>query len=81
MDKIWCDKCNDYTNQTTGGCVKCGQVTWIQRNPMGIEGPVQNIELTNKDFQLFIEECGLDKMEDLQPEIVTLVNDNFWDLI
>ena len=27
MEKIWCEHCNKYTYQTSGGCVECRKCT------------------------------------------------------
>ena len=55
MDKTWCNKCNGYTYQTSGGCIECGQVIWLQGQPMKTDDIT--IVLTAKDFQYFIEHC------------------------
>ena len=53
MDKTWCNKCDRYTHQTTGGCMECGQVTCFRKDI------TRDIQLTDKDFQYFIDECDL----------------------
>jgi hypothetical protein len=53
MDKLWCNKCCEYTYYTTGGCVKCGQVNWLKTEPIVIK-------LTPRDYEYFIKECGAD---------------------